>query len=86
MAALAETARPSPETLNICLSLTQTAPIRVLLPRRVPEYVTVDSFLPVNSSGNFVFALGGKSAANAGNELWVALAEKGFAQVDADWI
>jgi hypothetical protein len=44
------------------------------------EYVTVDSYFPT-SGGNFVYGLGGKSVGNAANELWVALAEKAYAQV-----
>lgn len=47
-----------------------------------PEYVTVDRFLPVNGSGNFVFANSGASASSATNELWVALAEKAYAQLN----
>jgi hypothetical protein len=44
------------------------------------EYVTVDRRLPVNDDGKFVFANKGGRATDAGNELWVALAEKAYAQ------
>jgi hypothetical protein len=44
------------------------------------EYVTVDKRLPVNADGKFPFANKGGTAAAAGNELWVALAEKAYAQ------
>ena len=44
------------------------------------DYVTVDRFLPTDNSGNAVFA-----AWNQG--LWVALAEKAYAQINASgWI
>ena len=45
-----------------------------------PEYVTVDRRLPVNSKHHFVFANKGGTVTNAGNELWVALAEKAYAE------
>jgi hypothetical protein len=53
----------------------------------VADYVTVDRYLPVNSSGMFVFAGMGRYAASATNELWVALAEKAYAQINASgWL
>ncbi|PZV12673.1 MAG: hypothetical protein DCF22_11955 [Leptolyngbya sp.] len=46
----------------------------------VADYVTVDRYLPVNSSGGFAYA-------NASTELWVALAEKAYAQMnESGWI
>jgi hypothetical protein len=84
MAALAETALRTPDVINNMFIVNGDGTYTVRFFRSgVAEYVTVDSYLPVNSYGNFVYALGGKSASNAGNELWVALAEKGFAQVGA---
>jgi hypothetical protein len=51
------------------------------------EYATVDRYLPVDGSGRLVFASTGKLVADNGNELWVALAEKAYAQMDeAGWI
>ncbi len=51
------------------------------------EYTTVDRYLPVNQYGQLVFASMGERANNAGNELWVALAEKAYAQLNASgWI
>ena len=45
------------------------------------EYVTVDKRLPVNADGKFVFANNGRgTASDPTNELWVALAEKAYAQ------
>jgi len=52
-----------------------------------PEYVTVDSMLPVNKDGNFVYANAGLSAANKNVPLWVALAEKAYAQMnESGWL
>ncbi len=44
------------------------------------EFVTVDKYLPVDQSGNLYGANYGDSSTNPNNELWVALAEKAFAQ------
>jgi Calpain family cysteine protease/Bacterial pre-peptidase C-terminal domain len=51
----------------------------------VADYLTVDRFLPT-SKGNLVYASQGRSATNTGNELWVALAEKAYAQLaESGW-
>jgi hypothetical protein len=51
------------------------------------EYVTVDSWLPTNASGNLIYAGMGTNYANAGAELWVALAEKAYVQANQfGWI
>jgi hypothetical protein len=51
------------------------------------EYVTVDSFLPTNGSGIAMYAGMGKNYTNAGNELWVMLAEKAYVQANEfGWI
>jgi hypothetical protein len=50
------------------------------------DYVTVDRFLPTNSSGNLVYASQGSNFASTANELWVALAEKAYAQIgESGW-
>ncbi|HEV3263339.1 MAG TPA: C2 family cysteine protease [Gemmataceae bacterium] len=51
-----------------------------------PDYVTVNSELPVNKQGQFVFAnadFGGQATdyTSSSNVLWVALAEKAYAQL-----
>jgi hypothetical protein len=57
----------------------------------VADYVTVDRYLPTDSSGYFVYAhqkdpSWGKYN-NSTNELWVALAEKAYAQLnESGWI
>ncbi|MBU6230430.1 MAG: pre-peptidase C-terminal domain-containing protein [Cyanobacteria bacterium REEB459] len=51
------------------------------------DYVTVDRYLPTNSSGYKVYAgWGGGSVSSSSNELWVALAEKAYAQLaESGW-
>jgi hypothetical protein len=46
------------------------------------EYVTVDSYLPTNAGGTLIYGGYGSLYTNAGNELWVALAEKAYAQLN----
>jgi hypothetical protein len=53
----------------------------------VADYVTVDRYLPANSLGQFTYASKGSHYSRASNELWVALAEKAYAQVNSSgWI
>ncbi len=53
----------------------------------VADYVTVDRYLPTNNIGNFVYANPGDYHGNVNNELWVALAEKAYAQLnESGWI
>jgi hypothetical protein len=47
----------------------------------VTDYVTVNQYLPVTSSGQFAYANAGQSVSDTGNVLWVALAEKAYAQL-----
>jgi hypothetical protein len=52
----------------------------------VADYVTVDRFLPTNTSGQLVYASPGSAFNNSANELWVALAEKAYAQLaESGW-
>lgn len=54
----------------------------------VADYVTVDRYLPTDSWGNRVYAgWGGNTNTNTNNELWVALAEKAYAQINqSGWL
>jgi hypothetical protein len=47
----------------------------------VADYVTVDSYLPANAQGNFYYANSGTAVTSSSNVLWVALAEKAYAQL-----
>jgi hypothetical protein len=46
------------------------------------EYVTVDSYLPTDTGGYLKYASRGKAFNDPTNELWVALAEKAFVQLN----
>jgi hypothetical protein len=46
------------------------------------NYVTVDNYLPTDSAGRLIYAGLGMAYNNTGNELWTALAEKGFVQLN----
>jgi hypothetical protein len=48
----------------------------------VAQYVTVDSYLPTNNGGYLVYANRGAYYASASNELWSALAEKAYVQIN----
>jgi hypothetical protein len=48
----------------------------------VANYVTVDSYLPTNTSGSLIYANRGAYFANTSNELWTALAEKAYVQLN----
>jgi hypothetical protein len=52
------------------------------------QYVTVDRYLPTrDAAGDRLFASYGTDNDNATNELWVALAEKAYAQInESGWI
>ena len=53
----------------------------------VADYVTVDRYLPTTWWGSFVYSSCGGSYSSFSNELWVALAEKAYAQVnESGWI
>jgi len=49
-----------------------------------PDYVTVDSQLPADVYGRFVFANMGQYLKSSSNTLWVALAEKAYVQFNEE--
>lgn len=65
-----------------------TFTVRFFKPDGSRDYVTVDRYLPTLSNGNARYAgWGGGAASETDNELWVALAEKAYAQVnESGWI
>jgi hypothetical protein len=81
LAALAETAHHRPDLITSMFITNGDGTWTVrFFNNGVADYVTVDAFLPVNASGNFAYA-------SAANELWVALAEKAYAQLnESGWI
>ncbi|PZV11511.1 MAG: hypothetical protein DCF22_14395 [Leptolyngbya sp.] len=96
LAALGSVARQSASTIqNMFVSqnddngdgITDSWTVR-LFNNGVADYVTVDRFLPTSGGGGAVFAgWGGGDVNNANNELWVALAEKAYAQFnESGWI
>ncbi len=46
------------------------------------EYVTVDTYLPTSANGQLIYADRGALYSNPNNELWTALAEKAYAQIN----
>ncbi len=65
-----------------------TFTVRFFKPDGSRDYVTVDRYLPTSAGGNAIYAgWGGGSYSETDNELWVALAEKAYAQVnESGWI
>ncbi len=81
LSALAEVAKDSPATISSMFISNgdNTYTVRFYANGKA-DYVTVNTQLPVDQYGRFVFADMGAMAKSAGNELWVALAEKAFVQ------
>lgn len=83
VAALAEVAQQSPELIRSMFvnNGDGTFTVRFFVDGAV-KYVTVDRYLPTNSSGREVYAAFGGRYDSARNELWVALAEKAYVQLN----
>ena len=89
LAGLAATALQAPTTIQDMFidNGDNTFTVRFYNSEGEADYVTVDSYLPTTTSGTFVYANMGDSSANSSNELWVALAEKAYAQLnESGWI
>lgn len=88
LAGLAETALHSPSTVDSMFidNGDNTYTVR-FFKNGVADFVTVDKFLPTDASKRFVYASIGNLFNSASNELWVALAEKAYAQLnESGWI
>jgi hypothetical protein len=86
LAALGAVAFRSPETIkNMFIDNGDDTYTVRFYNNGVADYVTVDKYLPTNASGKLVYANEGQSPTNS--ELWVALAEKGYAQInESAWL
>jgi hypothetical protein len=87
LAALAETAHVQPNSIAGMFTDNGDGTFVVrYFNNGVADYVTVDRYLPVNA-GRFVYANYGALASSTANELWVALAEKAYAQMNhSGWL
>ncbi len=88
VAALAEVAQDSPQTLQQMFIDNGDGTFTVRFVRGgAAEYVTVDRQLPVNASGRAVYASFGGRYDSTANELWAALAEKAYVQLNEEgWL
>lgn len=88
LASLAEVALRSPQTIQSMFTDNGDGTLIVrFFNRGVATYVSVDRYLPVDSVGRLVYAGFGRMANNANNELWVALAEKAYVQLnECGWV
>ena len=89
LAGLAVTANRTPQVISDMFipNGDNTYTVRFYRSNGSPDFVTVDNFLPTNSSGQLVYASMGSQYNSSTNELWVALAEKAYAQInESGWI
>jgi hypothetical protein len=88
LSSLAETALKDPSAITNMFIVNGDGTYTVrFMQGSVARYVTVDSKLPTDSYGELVFDGMGQMASNSGNELWVALAEKAYVQInESGWI
>ena len=84
LASLAETAfRDSNAIVGMFLvNGDGTYGVKFYNPQGQAEYVTVDSYLPTDANGKLTYASRGQTYNSTSNELWVALAEKAYAQLN----
>lgn len=88
LASLAETALLDPNAIQSMFIVNGDGTYTVkFMQGTTPRYVTVNSMLPTDSSGELVFDGMGQMASSSSNELWVALAEKAYVQInETGWI
>lgn len=88
LSSLAETALKDPDAITSMFIVNGdgTYTVRFMHDGKA-AYVTVDSYLPTDSSGRFVFDGYGQYATSSSNELWAELAEKAYVQInECGWI
>ena len=88
VAALADVARYSPQVIQQMFTDNGDGTFTVrFFHNGKADYVTVDRSLATNSAGRATYANFGGRYDSTGNELWVALAEKAYAQMnEAGWL
>jgi hypothetical protein len=88
VAALAGIARFSPQSIQQMFTDNGDGTFTVrFFNNGVADYVTVDRALAIGSSGKAQYASVGGQYGSSGNELWVALAEKAYAQINEEgWL
>ena len=83
MASLAETALKNPSAITNMFVVNGDGTYTVKFYNNgQAAYVTVDSYLPTNGAGQLIYANLGAMYNNASNELWTALAEKAYVQIN----
>jgi hypothetical protein len=88
VAALASAAHDKPSSISDMFIDNQDGTYTVRFYRDgVADYVTVDRFLPTSSGSAYYAGWNGGSYSESNNELWVALAEKAYAQInESGWL
>ncbi len=88
VATLAEVAQESPSAVTDMFIVNGDGTYGVrFFQNGTARYVTVDTMLPTYSGGYFLYANMGDHASSTSNVLWVALAEKAYAQMnEAGWL
>ena len=83
MSSLAETALKDPSTITNMFVVNGDGTYTVRFYNNgLPQYVTVDTYLPASANGRAIFGNYGALYSNADNELWPALAEKAYVQIN----
>ncbi|HTQ37670.1 MAG TPA: SdrD B-like domain-containing protein [Pirellulales bacterium] len=88
LSSLAETALKNPSAITSMFTVNGdgTYTVRFMNGSKA-DYVTVNSELPTDANGYLVFDGMGQQASSSSNELWVALAEKAYVQMnESGWI
>jgi hypothetical protein len=83
VASLAETALKNPAAITNMFTVNGDGTYAVRFYNGPQSYyVTVDSYLPTDGAGRIIYAGLGMMYNNSGNELWTALAEKAYVQIN----